>query len=151
MQPIEDDWKKEEMIEIQNSIEMKNPIMGYVYAAVNPLFSHLIKIGATSKTPMHRLKQLSNTNVPEPFQLLVSIPSNKPFELEKEIHSHFNCARKYGKMKDFFRLDASTIKDVFRQLSEGISLSEISTVDSSPILGENEPWVRREKRKISDE
>ena len=151
MQPIEDAWKKDEMIEIQNSIEMKNPITGYVYAAVNPLFSHLIKISATSKTPMHRLKQLSNTNVPEPFQLLASIPSNKPFELEKQIHSHFNYARKYGKMKEFFRVDASMIKDVFRQLSEGLSLSEISTEDSSPILGENEPWMRREKQKISDE
>jgi hypothetical protein len=78
--------------------------MGYVYAAWNPLFPDLIKIGATMRAfPIIRVDELSSwAGVPEPFQLVASIAAPDPFALERELHRHFDSVRKYGRKKEFF-------------------------------------------------
>ena len=78
--------------------------MGYVYAAWNPLFPDLIKIGATMRAfPIIRVDELSSwAGVPEPFQLVASITTPDPFALERELHRHFESVRKYGRKKEFF-------------------------------------------------
>ena len=76
------------------------PIAGYVYAAKNPFFGSLVKIGATTKTPYERLKALSGAGVPEPFTLLASVATSEPFTLEKRAHRHFDSMRIYGRKKE---------------------------------------------------
>lgn len=48
--------------------------------------------------------ELSTTRVPEPFQLVASIPCKDPFGLEREIHAHYESVRKYGRKKEFFAI-----------------------------------------------
>ena len=101
---------------------MQLPI-GYVYAAWNPVFADLIKIGATMRrTPYIRVKELSGTGVPEPFQLIAYIPSKTPFALEREIHSHFDSVRKYGRKKEFFIISRSDIVEHFHIRSMNLML-----------------------------
>ena len=96
-----------------NAVVPYSPI-GYVYAAWNPLFAGLIKIGATMRqNPYLRVVELSKAGVPEPFQLIASIPSHNPFGLEQEIHLHFDSVRKYGKKKEFFVLSIDQIVNYF--------------------------------------
>lgn len=88
--------------------------VGYVYAAWNPLFGDLVKIGATMRSkPFIRVLELSRTGVPEPFHLVSSIPSKNPFALEREIHEHFRLVRKYGRKKEFFVLSVAEVVDYF--------------------------------------
>ncbi len=92
---------------------------GYVYAAFNPCFEELIKIGATMKdTPFERLKQLSGTNVPKCFELIACIPSFRPFLLEKKAHAYFKNKRirKGGRLTEFFKIDKKTISDYMNTL-----------------------------------
>jgi hypothetical protein len=98
-------------IEASDSIQEQSSLalvvrqeMGYVYAAWNPLFPDLIKIGATMRAfPIMRVEELSSwAGVPEPFQLVASITTPDPFALEREIHRHFDSVRKYGRKKEFF-------------------------------------------------
>ena len=92
--------------------------IGYVYAAWNPLFSGLIKIGATMRSnPYLRVLELSTAGVPEPFQLVASIATTDPFELERKIHLKFDSVRKYGKRKEFFALNRTEILEYFHILS----------------------------------
>ena len=80
--------------------------VGYVYAAWNPLFPDLIKIGATMRAfPYLRVQELSSSaGVPEPFQLVASVPTPDPFALERAIHAFYASVRKYGRKKEFFLL-----------------------------------------------
>jgi hypothetical protein len=80
--------------------------VGYVYAAWNRLFPDLIKIGATMRAfPYIRVQELSScAGVPEPFQLVASIPTPEPFALERSIHAFYASVRKYGRKKEFFLL-----------------------------------------------
>ena len=84
---------------------------GYVYAAWNPLFPDLIKIGATMRaSPYLRVRELSScAGVPEPFQLVASIPTPDPFALERTIHAFYASARKYGRRKEFFMLSRDNV------------------------------------------
>jgi hypothetical protein len=90
--------------EQSNSALVVRQDMGYVYAAWNPLFPDLIKIGATMRAfPVIRIDELSSwAGVQEPFQLVASITTPDPFALEREIHKHFDAVRKYGRKKEFF-------------------------------------------------
>ena len=98
---------------------------GYVYAAWNPLFPDLIKIGATMRQkPYMRVAELSTSGVPEPFQLVDSIACKDPFALEKEIHAHYNAIRKYGRKKEFFIVSREEILEYFHIMSFKATLSQ---------------------------
>ena len=92
--------------------------VGYVYAAWNPLFQDLIKIGATMRqSPYTRVKELSTSGVPEPFQLLASITCKDPFALEKNIHAHYDSVRKFGRKKEFFMISRDEAVEFFHMKS----------------------------------
>jgi hypothetical protein len=91
--------------------------IGYVYAAWNPLFRDLIKIGFTWRQPIVRVRELSGTGVPEPFQLISFLCTKAPFRLEQDIHRHFEAVRKYGRKKEFFVLSQDQIHEYFHMLS----------------------------------
>ena len=89
---------------------------GYVYVAWNGLFGHLLKIGATMRTPQIRLRELSGAGVPEPFELVSYIQTPNPFALEKTIHQHFASIRKYGRRKEFFTMTRAAAITFFKSL-----------------------------------
>ena len=88
-------------------------VHGHCYVAWNPLFSSLCKIGATTRAPEVRVRELSRTSVPEPFQLIASFPCWEPFQVEKRIHAHFAAARKYGRRNEFFELGRDILIQCF--------------------------------------
>ena len=112
-------------IETIDAYSEGRPPSGFVYAAWNPLFAGLIKIGATMRTPQIRLRELSGAGVPEPFELVASIPSTNPFKLEREIHRRFDDVRKYGRKKEFFILTRDEAKAYFASVAaHGMSIPE---------------------------
>ena len=113
---LEDGWRRDDLEAICDANINGTRVAGYVYAAWNPLFQDLIKIGATMRTPQIRVRELSSTGVPEPFQVIASVPSTNPFTLEREVHAHFASARKYGTKKEFFLLDQDQVVSYFEKL-----------------------------------
>lgn len=104
---------REELAWVQrNSSSCEKVKFGYVYAAWNPCFEELVKIGATMKdNPFERIKQLSGTSVPKSFELIACVPCADPFVLEKRVHSHFKSVRiqKQGRNTEFFKIDRETV------------------------------------------
>ena len=116
---------------------------GYVYAAWNPLFPDLIKIGATMRQkPYMRVAELSTSGVPEPFQLVDSIACKDPFALEKEIHAHYNAVRKYGRKKEFFIVSREEILEYFHIMSFKATLLQSP---ASVIIGQDAKKRKQEE------
>ena len=113
---IEQRWRSEDEAVYAFAKKTDTVIGGYCYAAWNPLFGHLMKIGATTRTPAIRLRELSNAGVPEPFQLVASLQCVDPFRMERKIHAHFDPIRKYGKKKEFFTLSWEDVSEYFQSL-----------------------------------
>jgi hypothetical protein len=74
---------------------------GYVYVAYNKGLKGMVKIGATTKDPLHRLKTISNQSVPFPFELLASFKTCDCLGFEQYTHQNLN---KYHVAKEFFKL-----------------------------------------------
>ena len=88
-----------------------------MYAAWNPLFADMVQTGATTRQPYLRVAELAGSGVPEPFQLIASLPVANPFRLEREIHKHFHAVRKYGRKKELFTLSRTEVVDYFHSIS----------------------------------
>ena len=109
-------WVKEQKT---SALGAQSTRRGFVYAAWNPCFPELIKIGATKRdTPYARLKELSGSNVPKPFELVTCLPSEDPFALEKTIHAHFKNVRIWKETRycEFFRLTREIVSEHFSSL-----------------------------------
>ena len=87
---------------------------GYCYAASNASMPGLVKIGFTKNTPKKRIKQLSGTNVPEPFVLVAALACDNPRQIEKDLHTHFAAAHY---KKEFFKVDPQEVLEQFARLS----------------------------------
>ena len=123
--------------------------VGYVYAAWNPLFQDLIKIGATMRqSPYTRVKELSTSGVPEPFQLLASIPCKDPFALEKNIHAHYDSVRKFGRKKEFFMISRDEAVEFFHTKSIEAALM-IEKPKHKPYPRQQKQQKRRHTRLLS--
>ena len=113
---IEQTWQNDDM---SNLCANPHPgvRVGYVYVAKNRFFGPLHKIGATMRTPQIRVRELAGAGVPEPFEIVASIPSTNPFALEREIHAHYDSVRKYGMKKEFFLVDEDDVVAYFHALA----------------------------------
>jgi hypothetical protein len=90
---------------------------GGVYIASCAAFSTYLKIGATRRSePTQRLYEISRY-VPVPFRLIAWIPSSFPFQLEAELHRHFDTQRlkANGAGTEFFKLDISVLMEVLSE------------------------------------
>jgi len=116
IEQAESAWQKSDMEMMCNAIATGEQVVGYCYAAWNMLFADLIKIGYTMRTPAIRLRELSGTGIPEPFELVAVLPCTNPIVMEREIHSHFAAVRKYGKKKEFFTLTREAVAIYFDSL-----------------------------------
>ena len=81
---------------------------GYCYVASNKSMPGLVKIGFTEISPSFRVKQLFQTGVPEPFDLVAYISCDTPRLLETKMHEHFQTAR-VSTNREFFRVSGETV------------------------------------------
>jgi hypothetical protein len=77
--------------------------IGYIYFLTNPAMPGLLKIGFTKGSLEERLKQLSTSGVPHPFQLGAAFRVSGPAECEREIHS-FLASQRLNRDREFFQV-----------------------------------------------
>ena len=88
---------------------MKKDRPAVIYFIRNPAFPNLIKIGRTLDLDK-RLKELSRTGVPMPYEALRIIECNEDnyCEIEKHFHTIFEEQR-ISQDKEFFNVDTSAV------------------------------------------
>lgn len=74
---------------------------GFVYIAYNKGLKGLVKIGATTKDPLFRLKVISNQSVPYKFELLASFSTCDCLGFEQYVHQNLI---KFHEAKEFFKM-----------------------------------------------
>ncbi len=75
---------------------------GYVYVLSNPAMPGLVKVGATTETPMARMRQLDTAGVPRPFVLEFCLTASDAWAVEERAHNKLSGVR-YG--KEFFQCE----------------------------------------------
>lgn len=84
----------------------------YVYVLTNPSMPGLVKIGMTTKSVKERIKELSSTGVPEPFQLYYACELGDdldPVGVERDMHELFAPYR-HNQRREFFAVDPKRVK-----------------------------------------
>lgn len=85
---------------------------GFVYLARNASMPGLYKIGSTSNSPSHRIRQLSSsTSVPIPFKLMGYCEIYSPREFEIQLHRDYAEYRN-SHNREFFRLSDGALCDI---------------------------------------
>ena len=128
-------WEDEDKEAIASAVDGR--VFGYCYVAWNPCFPNLYKLGVSTRQPIHRVQELSQTSVPEPFQLITMLPCWEPFQVEKRIHAHFAVARKYGRRNEFFETARAELMAFFGALSV-----EMTAAAPSPSRSAKRPTAR---------
>lgn len=84
-----------------------NQTTGYVYIFTNPSFKNdWVKIGYTDDVD-RRLRELSNTSVPLPFEKYAVLQTRKYIKVEKHIHNMLDCIspdRRISPNREFFNI-----------------------------------------------
>jgi hypothetical protein len=122
--------------------------MGYVYILCNPSMPGIVKIGATERSPVDRVAELSAaTGVPTPFALFYYILHHDAFAAEQLVHAeleHFRVSEK----REFFRLEAERAKTTLNRLrmaeirAEVVSWSEDLVQSLALHLIDRDPRIR---------
>jgi len=82
--------------------------MGTIYILKNPAFKDMVKIGITDRDINLRLKELNNTSVPKPFEVLYAAKVYDARYVEGLIHKLFHEDRVDSK-REFFYTDPDKI------------------------------------------
>lgn len=118
----------EEIEKVENKIEEKKKAKedldfreshlsaGYVYIISNigAFGKDVVKIGVTRRLePYNRIRELSSASVPFTYDVHALIFSYNAFELEKELHTHFdkNRINKINNRKEFFKVSIDEIEE----------------------------------------
>ena len=126
---------KEELEKLRNEINafndekedldyrLQNTGAGYVYIISNigSFGENIYKIGVTRRLdPYERIYELSNASIPFKFDVHAMIFSKQTFDLETELHKHFDTKRvnKINNRKEFFNISLEDIKEVLNQHKE---------------------------------
>ena len=109
---------------------------GFLYCLSNPSMPGLVKIGVTTKTVEERVKQLSSTGVPQPFNIELQKWVNDPFKREKELHKLLSEYRVNDK-REFFKIDIEDVRKCFDSIDEAFSGTHYDDVMSK--------WLRIRK------
>lgn len=73
---------------------INNPKAGYLYIISSPSLPDMVKIGVTRRlNPSIRVKELSSSSLPFPFELNAYCFNNDAFELESNMHNYFDAYR----------------------------------------------------------
>ena len=76
---------------------------GLIYILTNPSFPGLVKIGFTTTDLTERVRQLSATNIPTPFEIAYACGVRDCLAVEKGIHEKLSGYRVNPK-REFFRI-----------------------------------------------
>lgn len=107
---------------------------GWVYCASSPSYKGLLKIGFTTGSATHRVKQLQGVGL-EPFALKWAYPALHPRLAEKAVHAKLEQLgfRVYPN-KEFFRLSLKAAKEHISTTIMGLdSLSKTQSNQVSPL------------------
>lgn len=110
---------KEKLSKIDKRLEdidyrINNPKAGYLYIISSPSLPDMVKIGVTRRlNPAIRVKELSSSSLPFPFELNAYCFNNNAFELETNMHSHFNAYR-VSPNREFFYITVEQAVDVLK-------------------------------------
>ena len=109
---------------------------GYIYIMTNPSFSDKVKIGFTCNVEK-RKKQLSNTNVPDDFEVYATYETSGNLE-DKKLHrliDNLNPDLRYNSKKEFYVMspeDAYELLEAIATISGTLEkLKRIKMPDSS--------------------
>lgn len=92
---------------------------GYIYCFSNLSMPGLLKIGATTRTPEDRAKELFTTGVAVPFQIEFSRKVSSVFDKEKQIHKILETYRIPS--REFFAISVdNAMKVIDSHLSDNI-------------------------------
>ena len=99
---------------------------GYIYILTNKSFNRTdcIKIGYSDKSNLQeRIKQLSNTSVPEPFELYATyeVPKIRGSKPDKKIHDLIgilNPSLRLNPGREFFEMEPWDAYDMLRAIAE---------------------------------
>lgn len=126
---------------------------GYIYVTSSPAMQDgIYKIGATTKQPIERIKELSAAvGVPIPFALVYSRSVNYPFAVEAELHRHFERYRLNDK-REFFSLPLADIIQAIEGYEHACEMplpwSELFA--SFPDDGDGRELTEEEREKCAD-
>ena len=102
---------------------------GFIYILNNPSLEGIVKIGATTKDPNDKCRELSsNPSIPTPFNIVYYLSSMNPF---KVVGIVYEILDKYtvDKSRDFFKVDVAQtvnlIEDIEKMLSTNYNASSI--------------------------
>jgi hypothetical protein len=99
---------------------------GIVYIVRNPAFTHLIKIGQTTKSCVED-RRLNASNVPEDYEVLYAYKCDNIEEIETYLHGLFEVYRHYtmtGRKTEFFYIgclaDAKVSLEMLTKARSGV-------------------------------
>ena len=96
---------------------------GFVYCMSNPCMPGVFKIGMTTRSPMERCDELSNsTSAPMPFALLCYAEVLDPREVELHMHEMFQGDR-VSRGREFFSARFDDINTAIRLSSRNFCLT----------------------------
>lgn len=91
---------------------------GFVYILLNASMPGLLKIGATTKHPLDRARELSaSTSSPVPFVVGYHREVNYPFKVEAALHRIFDRHRTHDS-REFFRIELHKVVEVLERYDE---------------------------------
>ena len=99
-----------------------------VYVFTNPAMLGYVKIGKTSQTDVkQRLKTLSNTGVPMPFECPYAAKVDDATKVETTIHRILEPYRP-NKKREFFKIDHELIIDLIKLIAIGDATPETKKI-----------------------
>ena len=112
----------------------------YVYAFSNPAFPDLLKIGKTID-PNRRLRDLSSTGVPAPFECMGLFEVKDMHKAESALHLALDSDR-FNPKREFFKKSYEDVSPLLSLL--GREVTNIITMDSG-----NEEEIKNAKKKTA--
>ena len=93
---------------------INHPKAGYLYIISSPSLPDMVKIGVTRRlNPSIRVKELSSSSLPFPFELNAYCFNNDAFELELNMHNYFDAYR-VSPNREFFYVPIEQAIDVLK-------------------------------------
>lgn len=119
---------------------MQNENEGYVYILSNAAMPDYVKIGMTQQEDVaFRIKQLDNTSVPVPFELVFAARVPDCRKLERTLHFVFGEKRS-RRNREFFTINPDLAKAII----------ELVAVDELELSDEDQAIDSREREEISE-
>lgn len=88
--------------------------MGVVYVLTNPAMPGYVKIGHTSQPIEKRIRSLSGTNLPRPFECAAAWEFRDAQAVEKALHDAF-ADQRGDVLREFFTVDPERVVAILRQ------------------------------------